>query len=165
MADTSVPLSRSVFDKYDEDESGGLSNKEFQAMCYDLGYHLTDEEVTLAVVTLDKDGSGVVEYNEFIDFWRTDKRFQKLHLSEEELSTLRQCSAYFKYFDKDHSGTLDLEEFKSCHADLLKNNMTTKDLESAIADLDQDGNGSISFNEYVEWLIRIQSIRVKVMEV
>jgi hypothetical protein len=71
-------------------------------------------------------------------------------LSEDQLKIVTQAVTYFKYFDKDMDGTIDGEEAKALHADLVKNKMTTFDLAQTIEDLDSDGDGKISFNEYVD---------------
>ena len=80
------------------------------------------------------------------------------------MKALTQASNYFRYFDKDGSGVLDKPEFAKLHADLVKNKLTTKTLDQAIADLDTNNDGKVEFNEYIEWLVRIGSIPVKVMQ-
>jgi hypothetical protein len=75
-------------------------------------------------------------------FWRNDKRFENLHKNPAELQRLQAAVAYFQYFDQDKSGQLDKQEFASLHADLVKNNMTTHDLESCFEELDTDGSGA-----------------------
>ena len=45
-----------VFNKFDTDNSGSIDVKEFQALCYNLGYMLTQAEIKYAVLSLDKDG-------------------------------------------------------------------------------------------------------------
>merc|ERR1712093_682044 len=121
-------------------------------MCYDLGYFLSEAETDIAFRTIDLSGNGDITYDEFYQFWRNDKRFENLHKNPAELQRLQAAVAYFQYFDQDKSGQLDKQEFASLHADLVKNNMTTHDLESCFEELDTDGSGTISFNEYVEWI-------------
>ena len=54
----------------------------------------------------------------------------------------------------DVAGTIDREEFRQLHADCVKNGIMNKSYEDALTDLDTDGNGEISFNEYLDFLIR-----------
>jgi Ca2+-binding EF-hand superfamily protein len=153
-----VPLSRRIFDKYDADGSGEISPEEFREMVYEMGYFLSEKEFSVAILMLDLDGSGEISYDEFLKWWRTDERFKKLQLTDAQFELMQHTSAYFQYFDKDSSGTLDREEFRQCHADLVKNCVTDMDFERCMANLDTDGNGEVSFNEYVDYLIRIGSI-------
>lgn len=104
-----------------------------------------------------------------------------MQLNEQQQAALNQASEYFRFFDKDHNGTIDREEFKDLHADLVKNKLTTKNFESCLEDLDTNKDGVIQFNEYIgnisfslflasyvfiffeDWLCRIGSIPVKVI--
>mmetsp|Transcript_30101 Transcript_30101/g.33624 ORF Transcript_30101/g.33624 Transcript_30101/m.33624 type:complete len:166 (-) Transcript_30101:68-565(-) len=157
------PLSKRIFNKYDKDGGGSIACSEFNSMCYELGYKLSKEELALAIKKLDADGSGSVEYGEFKKWWSSDDRFGKLQLDEQELETLNTASNYFKFFDKDGTGVLERDEFKNTHKSLVENKLTTLDFESCLKDLDTDNSGSVSFNEYVDWLIKLGSLKVKVM--
>ena len=48
---------------------------EVRFMCYDLGHYFTDDEFDVAWTLLDADGSGFVEKQEFLNFWRNDDRY------------------------------------------------------------------------------------------
>ncbi|KAL6042446.1 Calmodulin [Balamuthia mandrillaris] len=155
------PVSKRVFDKHDKDHSGSIDEKEFRSMCYDLGYHLSDLELKMAVKRLDMNGDGGISYEEFVHWWRTDDRFKILQLSEEEQESLASCAKYFRFFDKDDNGQLSREEFRAVHKNLVENNYTRKSFEELLADLDTDNDGHVSFNEYVQWLVRIGSLKVR----
>jgi Ca2+-binding EF-hand superfamily protein len=149
---SNAAVSQRVFSKYDRDRSGVLSRWEFAEMVTELGYKLSPAELDLAVKTLDTDGGGI-SYKEFQAWWRTDKRFEKLQLSDAELSRLQQAQGYFNYFDKDRSGTISKEEFRSLHADLIKHRYPLPPTpEAALAKLDGDGSGQVSFNEFIDYL-------------
>lgn len=179
-------VSELVFKKYDKD-GNGISASEFKFLCYDLGHHLTDEEISVAMKVLDANGSGVIEYPEFLKWWRDSDKWGKLSLDEDQLKIMNQASTYFAYFDKanamskysdsyqDKSGVINRTEFEALHKDLVKHRLTTKSLEDCLADLDSNGywdsnniskltcdrDGKIGFNEYIDWLVRIGSIPVK----
>lgn len=158
-------------------------------MCRELGHHLSDAELAMAVRSLDKNGDGTIQYEEFIGWWRQgETRWSQLELSPEEMAKLSQAIVYFNFFDADSSGAISVAEFSSLHAgnnasgsceprtrtpekphrpteraDLTKNAFTTKSLEESLADLDASGDGQVSFNEYVDWLERVGALKVKVM--
>ena len=96
-------------------------------MIYDQGYFLSEEEVKAAIVLLDKNGSGKVEYAEFKAWWAKEDRFQFLQLGEEKLKVIQQLTEYFKYFDKDHTGTLDQAEFKEMYAHCITQGYALKE--------------------------------------
>eukprot|EP00033_Pygsuia_biforma_P001434 GCRY01001618.1.p1 GENE.GCRY01001618.1~~GCRY01001618.1.p1 ORF type:complete len:171 (-),score=42.15 GCRY01001618.1:397-909(-) len=159
-----IPLSERIFKKYDKDGSGSIDVKEFKAMVMDMGYHLSDEEYSVAVLQLDSDGNGSIDLNEFKKFWAIDDRFEKLRKSDEELEFIVDAAAFFVEFDEDRSGVLELNEAEKMHKRLVEEGKTTKPFNKFKEDLDVDNSGTISFNEYINWLIREGTAKVKVLE-
>ncbi|KAJ3393194.1 Calcium-dependent secretion activator 2 [Entophlyctis sp. JEL0112] len=119
-----------------------------------MGYFLTDQELSLDIKLLDVDGNGTLSYDEFIKWWKKDDRFLSLQLNEEEIEKLNKYLAHFKRFDKDGSGIIDIREFKSLYADLVKRKLAKKSLMATMQDLDFNKDGKVSFNEYVQWALK-----------
>ncbi|KAJ3331686.1 HIR complex subunit [Blyttiomyces sp. JEL0837] len=142
---------RHLFDKYDLDSSGSISTNEFRQLCYDMGYFLTDKELALDVKLLDVDGDGEISYEEFITWWKQDDRFKSLQMNDEDYDKLSNYLHYFKKFDKDGSGIIDVREFKALYMDLVKRKMAKKTLMGTLQDIDTNKDGKVSFNEYVRW--------------
>jgi calcium-binding protein CML len=164
MGGAPKPLSRVMFDKYDQDGNGYISASELDYLCRDLGSNLSETEIGMAMRTLDRSGNGQIEYDEFIAWWRKGAaRWAQLEFNQEELARLTQAINYFNHFDADRSGTISADEFGALHADLTRNGFTTQTKEECLAELDRSGDNLISFNEYLDYLERIGSLRVKVM--
>lgn len=109
---------------------------------------------------IDKNGDGHIAYDEFIQWWRQADRFAKVTArTQADEEALQRAVSYFRYFDKDASGQVDRQEFRALHADLVKNKFTNMPFEECLRTLDTDGDGSISFNEYIDWLVKIGSLR------
>ena len=70
IAETQVPVSLSTFRKYDKDGSGTIDASEFADMCYDMGHYLSPEQVEQALLAMDSNGNGEIEYEEFLQWWR-----------------------------------------------------------------------------------------------
>ncbi len=156
------PLSKRMFDKYDKDASGKIDKAEFRGLVFDLGHALTAHELDMAVKAL-ADSSGQIPYPAFAKWWSDKDRFAKLKLDETQERIFQEAIRYFKYFDKDLSGTIDKEEAVALHADLAKNNLTKFSLKDFMTDLDSNSDGVISFAEYVDWLVRKSIMPVKVL--
>ena len=55
-----------AFAKYDLDKNGSIDAKELGVVLRNLGRNPTDEELDAYIKDADKDGSGVIEFKEFL---------------------------------------------------------------------------------------------------
>eukprot|EP00727_Mastigamoeba_balamuthi_P011241 m51a1_g674 putative ef hand domain containing protein (159) ;mRNA; f:265831-266527 len=156
LLDPSAPdrVIDSIFKKYDADNSGTISPGELRSLLYDLGYHVPQEQLPAILADMNRDGAGKVDVNDFKAWWRAQDRFARLE--GDRLERLAQCATYFKYFDKDMSGSVSAEEFRGMYADLKRYGMVKTTVEEAMRALDSDRNGRISLNEFVQWSERSQ---------
>lgn len=60
------------FDAYDEDRSGFIDARELKGLLEKLGEALTDEELDQAFRELDSDGSGEIEFFEFVEWFTSE---------------------------------------------------------------------------------------------
>ncbi|KAJ3346089.1 hypothetical protein HDU83_003386 [Entophlyctis luteolus] len=149
---------RRLFALYDSDADGSISPAEFRRLCYDMGYFLSDSEIQMDVKILDLDGSGSITYDEFIKWWKRDDRFKMLQLSSTEMYRLRDIMCEFKKYDADGNGTIDIREFKTLFVALTKKKLVNKTLMAAMRELDSNHDGKVSFNEFVSWSIKAESV-------
>ena len=62
-------IATGVFNLYDKDNTGSLDVKEFMEMCKAFEVDMTFNEIDQAISALDKDDSGKIEFNEFMNWW------------------------------------------------------------------------------------------------
>ncbi|OMO62365.1 Calcium-binding EF-hand [Corchorus olitorius] len=84
----------------------------------------------------DVDNSGTIDYGEFIA--------ATVHLNK--LEREEHLVAAFRYFDKDGSGYITVDELQQACAE---HNMTDVLLEDIIREVDQDNDGRIDYGEFV----------------
>ncbi|KAJ3323621.1 hypothetical protein HDV06_001645 [Boothiomyces sp. JEL0866] len=123
-----VDLIRKTFDKYDFDKNGNISEKEFRLLCADMGYFLSDKEAKVDMKILDKDGNGQIGFEEFLSWWKREDRFKILQIPPEDLEVLQLITQDFNKFDRDSSGSIDINEFKQLHAELIRRGVTQRNL-------------------------------------
>ena len=156
-------LSRVMFDKYDKDGSGTIDAAEFKFLVYDLGYYLGDTELKTGLEQIDSNGNGSIEYDEFKRWWTSSDRMEKLKLSDEQLASRQKAVEIFQAYDKERKGVIETKNFQAFHYRLKESGLTTLGPADALRDLDSNGDGTIQFNEYMEWITRIGTAKMKVM--
>ena len=76
-----------------------------------------------------------------------------LDIDEKQEADLEKAIRIFSKYDADISGTIDSTEFGNVHADLVEQGFRLKPLDECFHDLDHDDSGSISFTEFLPWLV------------
>ena len=94
---------REVFDLFDKDKDGSITTKELGDVMRALGANPTNTELQEMIAEVDKDNSGKIEFNEFLDLFA---RKMKDPDTEEDLIEA------FKIFDKDGSGNISAQELR-----------------------------------------------------
>jgi calcium-binding protein CML len=127
---------RRVFRAYDLDGNGSLHADELHDLLSSLGSRmLSEEDMAAAMTALDSDGSGLVDYDEFLPWWRR-----------------RGMEEVFHRYAGVHAGceAVDRTELGFVMRDLGLS-LTASELADALTKLDTSGDGYISLTEYVAW--------------
>merc|ERR1712036_21045 len=69
-------------------------------------------------------------------------------LSEEQLDEIREA---FNLFDNDQSGAIDVRELKAAMR-ALGFEVKNEELKKMVSDVDNDGNGTIEFTEFLQMM-------------
>ena len=93
---------KKIFYKIDLNLDGKLSKSEFEHAFKEAGIEMSKEKIEKMMKSIDFDGNGFIEYEEFI----------RVALPKEKLFTEKNLRTAFNMFDLDKNGTISLEEFK-----------------------------------------------------
>jgi len=138
-----------------------IDKNEFKMLCYDFGHFFSDEELHIAIREVDTQGLGQIGYEDFIKWWSTADRFTQFNLNNEALELRQKASATFQRFDTEKLGYINSADFPAFWTFLQREGLTDKDEAACKEDLDQNSDGNIQFNEYVDWLVRIGTIKIQ----
>ena len=131
-----------AFSLFDENGDGSISSIEIEQVMQKMGYKPTKEEVNDMLNELDVDQNGTIDFNEFITL------MSKQSKPKDEDEELREA---FKVFDKDGSGNISSIELKQVMI-TLGEKMTDDDIAAMIKGADIDGDGQISFTEFLKMM-------------
>ena len=128
-----------IFKELDESGDGLLSKEEFKK-----GYKkyfedtITDKEFDEIMKTIDQDQSGHISIGEFL----------RATVDYDNLVSEKNLKLAFENFDKDHSGFLSPDEIKEIFGLTNNDENTNKILNEIFEDVDINGDGMISYDEF-----------------
>jgi centrin-1 len=129
---------KEAFDLFDTDKSGTVEPRELKCAMESLGFEAKNATLFYVVSELDKDGSGSIDFDEFVDMMASK-------ISESE--TRDEIQQIFKLFDVDKTGYINIKNLKKISKDLGET-VSDDDLLELIRKGDSDGDGRVSFDDF-----------------
>uniref|UniRef100_A0AAY4CEF9 Troponin C, slow skeletal and cardiac muscles n=1 Tax=Denticeps clupeoides TaxID=299321 RepID=A0AAY4CEF9_9TELE len=143
---------KAAFDIFVQDaEDGCISTKELGKVMRMLGQNPTPEELQEMIDEVDEDGSGTVDFDEFLVMMVRCMKDDSKGKSEEELAEL------FRMFDKNSDGYIDLEELKKM-LEATGEAITEDDIEELMKDGDRNNDGKIDYDGKTLRLFKLESL-------
>ncbi|PQQ11037.1 calcium-dependent protein kinase 2 [Prunus yedoensis var. nudiflora] len=127
---------KAMFTNMDTDNSGTITYEELKSGLARLGSKLTEVEVKQLMEAADVDGSGSIDYIEFITATMHRHRLER----DEHLFKA------FQYFDKDNSGFITRDELESAMKEYGMGDDET--IREIISEVDTDNDGRINYEEF-----------------
>lgn len=138
---------RGCFEAFDPQGKGFLTKESLGQAMIQLGIKFDEAELDEASREVDIDGSGMIEWPEFLFLMsKFGTNFSiEARFSEERLKEMRQV---FEHFDADNSGTLDISELRTV---MMSVGLSPEDweLRAMIAEVDADESGVIDWPEFL----------------
>ncbi|GLI64986.1 hypothetical protein VaNZ11_008411 [Volvox africanus] len=133
---------REIFLEIDKDKSGTISVEEFSDALKKKGVQgLTESDVSRMIQEADVNGDGMIDYEEFLA-----ATINRSKLEREEL--LKQA---FAKFDENGDGQITRQELFNALSDPALG-VDPKEIDEIIDQVDQDGNGTIDYVEFVSMM-------------
>ena len=132
---------KEVFDLFDFKKKGSLSTEDICIVMRKLGANPSEKDLQEIFNEVDKDRSGKIDFNEFLDLF-----IKKIKDSDMEDDLIEA----FKIFDKDENGIINAKELKDV-MDMLGGGveLSEKEANEFINEADTDGDGYINYYEFL----------------
>lgn len=123
---------------------GKIELSELKQVMLSLGQNPSDKDLQEMINIVDANGDGEIDFEEFLVM---------MSMRAEERDTDGELLEAFKLFDLDGGGTIsrnELETLMKC----LGQDLTTEEITQIIDEVDVDGDGEISFEEFKMIMVR-----------
>jgi len=133
---------KAAFNSLDKQGKGHISTGDLGTIMKNLGVELTDEELQEMIQSIDQDGNGEIDFEEFLELM-----VNKMNSGDEEA----ELQETFKYFDQGGKGYITRENLKEAMAK-MGNTLTELEIDDMINEADIDGDGTIDYEEFVKMM-------------
>ncbi|XP_039591274.1 troponin C, skeletal muscle-like [Polypterus senegalus] len=140
---------KAAFDMFDSDGGGDISTKELGTVMKMLGQTPSREELDAIIEEVDEDGSGTIDFEEFLVMMVRQMKEDQAGKSEEELAE------FFRILDRNADGYIDREEF----AELIRSGgeaVTDAEIDELMTDGDKNQDGKLDFDEFLKMMEGVQ---------
>jgi calmodulin len=134
---------KKAFDSFDKDGSGLLGVQEIYKAFISFGMEITKEEVEEKIAVVDSDGSGEIDFPEFMGMINGLQ-------GEDEKSEEDEVLRAFQTFDKNGNKFLDCREFKYILTS-LGDKFTDEEVTEIFKEADLDRDGKLFYHEFIEF--------------
>ncbi|RUS18576.1 centrin [Endogone sp. FLAS-F59071] len=148
-----------AFDLLDTDGSGTIDAKELKVAMRALGFEPKKEELKQIISEVDPDGTGTIEFEDFLRVMTARKQSSLPPLTLTPLTTnsfnnykserdpRTEMLKAFRLFDDDQTGKITFKNLKRVARELGEM-LTDEELQEMIDEADRDGDGEINEEEF-----------------
>ena len=129
-----------LFNQIDLDSDGKINKEElYKGLKSKIKSNTLKQDIDIIFKNIDMANNGYIEYGEFV----------RGAVSKEYFMDNRIIKFAFRYFDKDGSGKITYDEIEEVFQNSISDKTkVSESLKKIIAEVDTNGDGIISFNEF-----------------
>ncbi|KAL2195032.1 EF-hand protein [Corynascus similis CBS 632.67] len=152
LTEEQVSEFKEAFSLFDKDGDGQITTKELGTVMRSLGQNPSESELQDMINEVDADNNGTIDFPEFLTMMA---RKMKDTDSEEEI---REAFKIFglisaQVFDRDNNGFISAAELRHVMTSIGEK-LTDDEVDEMIREADQDGDGRIDYNEFVQLMMQ-----------
>ncbi|MCJ1433603.1 hypothetical protein MMC27_002966 [Xylographa pallens] len=141
---------KEAFSLFDKNGDGQITSKELGTVMRSLGQNPSESELQDMINEVDADNNGTIDFPEFLTMMA---RKMKDTDSEDEIRVDENIKEAFKVFDRDNNGFISAAELRHVMTSIGEK-LTDDEVDEMIREADQDGDGRIDYNEFVQLMMQ-----------
>merc|ERR1712051_1108499 len=135
-----VKVLKGCFDGF-ADEEGAIPAENVGNILSLMGLKVKPTALKNIIEEIDEDGSGLLEFGEFC-------QLSAKFLVEDDEGLKKELKEAFRIYDKEGNGFISTNTLKEILKE-LDNKLSEEDLENIIEEVDEDGSGTLDFDEFM----------------
>uniref|UniRef100_A0A4D5RB46 Calglandulin n=1 Tax=Scolopendra viridis TaxID=118503 RepID=A0A4D5RB46_SCOVI len=140
-----VAMLRKAFDMFDKEKKGFIHTSMVATILRSMGQTFEERDLKDLIDEIDSDGSGELEFEEFLTL---AARFVTEEDAEAMQEELREA---FRLYDKEGNGYINVSDLREILR-ALDDSLKEDELDEMIAEIDTDGSGTVDFDEFMEMM-------------
>lgn len=133
---------KKAFESFDTDQKGYITPETVGVILRMMGVKISEKNLQEVIAETDEDGSGELEFEEFVEL------AAKFLIEEDEEALKAELREAFRIYDKGGNGYITTDTLKGLLRE-LDNRLTEEDLECIVDEVDEDGSGTLDFDEFM----------------
>ncbi|XP_070490065.1 troponin C [Chironomus tepperi] len=140
-----IAILRKAFESFDSGKTGSISTETVAEILRLMGQPFNKQILDEMIEEVDEDKSGRLEFEEFIIL------AAKFIVEEDEEALQKELKEAFRLYDKEGNGFIPTSILKEILHE-LDDQLSDSDLDGIISEIDQDGSGTVDFDEFMEMM-------------
>lgn len=134
-----IVLLRNAFNAFDQEKNGFIGTVMVGTILSMLGHNLDDQMLKEIIAEVDEDGSGEIEFEEFVTL------AARFLVEEDAEAVQKELREAFRLYDKEGNGYITTAVLREILRE-LDDALTKEDLDMMIEEIDSDGSGTVDFD-------------------
>ncbi|XP_064113690.1 troponin C-like isoform X1 [Macrobrachium rosenbergii] len=140
-----LAMLRKAFIMFDQGKTGKIEKEKIRTILNTLGANYINEELETLLADNDVEGTGKLDFDAFA------KVVGHFLEEQDEEAMQKELKEAFRLYDKEGQGFIPTSALKEILG-ALDDKLTSADLDNIVDEIDEDGSGTVDFDEFMEMM-------------